>query len=133
MNEIKKLVIVFIIGAILGAGICGGLVYRSGARRIGQLGGELDEITRINSELARRLAEREAMVDQLTEDSRKLRESIERRQEIIDAAKRELESSRSSVAKIRALLILIRDAKQNIDRDYSAVYDIDRSTDIPAN
>jgi hypothetical protein len=133
MNEIKKFVIVFVIGAILGAGICGGLVYRSGAQRIGQLGGELDEITRINSELAGRLAAREALVAQLAEDNGKLTESINRRQGIIDAARRELESSQSSVAKIRALLILIRDAKQNLDRHDSAVYTIDRGADIPTN
>jgi hypothetical protein len=104
MNEIKKLVIVFAIGAILGAGICGGLIYRSGARRIDEIGGELDSANRTNQQLTERLAEREAVVDKLTE-------SIDTRQGIIDAARRELESSKSSVAKIRALLELLRDSK----------------------
>jgi hypothetical protein len=133
MNETKKLVIVFAIGAILGAGVCGGLLYRASAQRIGQLGGQLDEITRTNIELTGRLATREALVTQLTKDNGRLTESIDRRQGIIDAAKRELESSQSSVAKIRALLVLIRDAEQNLDRHDRAVYTIDRSADIPTN
>ena len=133
MNEIKKYIAVFIIGAILGAGICGVLVNRSGARRIGQLGGELAEINNINRQLADRLAQRETLVDQLAADNRNLGESIERRQGIIDAAKRDLESSRSSVAKIRALLVLIRDAEQNLDRHDDTVYTINRSADISTN
>ena len=133
MNEIKKLVIVFAVGAIIGAGICGGLLYRASAQRIGQLGGELDEITRTNIELTGRLATREALVTQLTADSGRLTESIDRRQGVIDATERELESSKSIVTKIRTLLVLIRDAQQNLDRHDNTVYTINRSADIPTN
>ena len=111
MSELKKYLLVFVAGLVLGSGIVGGLVYRSGADRARQLGGELAAAADSNRRLAEQLTERETLVDQLAEDNRELAESIEYRQGIIDAAKRELESSRSSIAKIRALLELLRNTE----------------------
>ena len=95
--QIKSYIITGSICFVLGASVCGGLVYRHGANRIGQLGGELEAIRAANGQLAGQLAQREVVVNQLAE-------SIDARQGTIDAAKRELEGSRSSIAKIRAVL-----------------------------
>jgi hypothetical protein len=111
VQKIKGYVITGILCFILGSAVVGGLVYRSGVDRARQLGGELAAAADSNRQLAGQLEQREALVNQLAEDNRSLTESIEYRQGIIDAAKRELESSRSSIAKIRALLELLRNTE----------------------
>ena len=108
---VKKYLVAFAVGALLGAAICGGLVYRSGAGRIAELGGQLEQATTANQRLTGQLSEREALLNQLTATNNKLARSIDDRQGIIDAARAELESSKSSVAKIRALLELIKNSK----------------------
>lgn len=111
MEAWKKYIAVFLLGACLSAAIVGGLVYRSGLSRIAEIGGQLDAANRANQQLAGKLVEGETLVNQLAEDNRRITESNESSKRIIDAAKRELESSRSSVAKIRALLELLRDTQ----------------------
>lgn len=112
---VKKYLLAFAIGALLGAAICGGLVYRSGAGRIAELGGQLEQAATANQRLAGQLTERETLLNQLAAANNKLTRSIDDRQGIIDAARAELESSKSSIAKIRALLELIKNSKYNSD------------------
>jgi peptidoglycan hydrolase CwlO-like protein len=95
--QIKTCVVISCISFVLGSAVCGGIVYRLGAGRIGQLGGELEQARAANRDITNRLTQRENVVNQLAT-------SIDRRQAIIDATERELASSRSSIAKIRAIL-----------------------------
>lgn len=107
----RKYLITGAVCFILGAIVVGGLVYQSGAKRARQLGGELDAAIAANRELTGQLEQRAALVNQLAKDNRRIAESNESSQRLIDATKIELESSKSSVAKIRAILELLRDAE----------------------
>ena len=99
--SIKSHLITGAVCFVLGSLVCAGVAYRLSTSRIDQLGGQLDQAASTNRDLANRLIQREIMVNQLAT-------SIRSRQDIIDAAGRELESSRSSIAKIRAILELIK-------------------------
>jgi len=102
--SIKTCVIISCISFLLGAAVCGGIVYRLGAGRIGQLGGELEQARAANRDLTNRLTERENVVNQLAD-------SINARQAILDATERELASSRSSIAKIRTILEYLKNSQ----------------------
>jgi len=100
--HVKSYLLCFVLGLAIGAGICGAIVYRAGALRIGQLGGQLEQAIRTNRELGIQLADAETMVSQF-------RAELDRSAGFISSAKSELESSKSSVAKIRAILEALRD------------------------
>jgi uncharacterized protein HemX len=120
--SIKSHVITGAVCLVVGAALCGGLAYRISTRRIDQLGGQLEQAASANRDLTNRLNEREVMVNQLAA-------SIRSRQGIIDAAKNELESSKNSIAKIRAILELLKANQSNSNpsspREY---YDTDFDT-----
>jgi uncharacterized protein HemX len=100
---------------ILGALVCAGLAYRISTQRIDQLGGQLDQAAITNRQLAGSLEQREVVISEL-------RSSIDKRQGILDAAGRELESSKNSIAKIRAILELLKagqlDSSASSPREY---------------
>ena len=102
--SIKTCVIISCVCFILGAALCGGIIYRLGSGRITELGGQLEQATSANRDLANRLTEREVMVTQLVH-------SIDARQGILDATRNELESSRNSIAKIRAILEYLKNSQ----------------------
>jgi chromosome segregation ATPase len=108
VDKIKSYLIVGAVCFIVGAALVGGLAYRSGTARAGQLGEQLETIGRINRELAGQLVERADYIDGLEQANRELADAIANRQRVIDSAKRELESSRSSIDKIRALLKILK-------------------------
>jgi hypothetical protein len=96
----------FVLGLVIGAGVCGAIIYRSSSIRIGHLGGELDEAIRNNRQLGEQLADAEVMVG-------KLGAELDRNAGFISAARTELESSKSSIAKIRAILEALRDLERS--------------------
>jgi hypothetical protein len=102
MMHVKGYLFCFVLGLTIGAGVCGTIVYRTSALRIGQLGGELEQAIRDNQRLGDKLAHAEVVVG-------KLGAELDRSSGFISSAKSELESSKSSVAKIRAILEALRD------------------------
>jgi hypothetical protein len=91
---------------VLGAALCGGIIYRLGSGRITELGGQLEQAIAANRDLANRLTQRENVVNQLAA-------SVDRRQTILDATRNELESSRNSIAKIRAILEYLKNSQSD--------------------
>jgi uncharacterized protein HemX len=104
----KKYLIAFALGACLGAAIVGAIVYRSGAIGAGQIREQLDRTQYFNRQLTDQLIQRDYTIGRLEQSNSELKKSIADRQKTIDAARRELESSKSSIDKIRALLLIIK-------------------------
>jgi hypothetical protein len=102
----RKTLVVFVLGLVVGSGVCGAIFYRASSSRIGQLGGQLEQAIGNNRELGIKLADAEALVGQLGAE-------LDRNAGFISSAKSELESSKSSVAKIRAILEALRDLERS--------------------
>jgi hypothetical protein len=101
MKNAKIYLLIFLLGASIGAGLCGWFAYRPSASRASDLGGQLADANDAYQRLADNLAQRETLVSEL-------REAIDERQGILDRISSEAESSKGSIAKIRAILEIIK-------------------------
>jgi hypothetical protein len=116
INNVKNYLYMLFIGFLVGGCLVGGLTYRAGLDGIGRIGVKFQHIAEVNRELTRQLGERDVLHSQLERENleirainRKLEISSERRQGIIDAARAELASAKTSVDKIRAIFVLLKD------------------------
>jgi hypothetical protein len=100
--HVKINLLCFVLGLVVGAGVCGAIVYRASLGRIGFIGGQLEQAIGDNQRLGNELADAKNVVGQLGAE-------LDRSAGFISSAKSELESSKSSVAKIRAILEALRD------------------------
>jgi hypothetical protein len=104
----RKYIIVFTLGLVIGAAVCGTLIHRTSSIRIGSLGGQLEQAIRTNRQLGIELDDAKVMVGQLGAE-------LERNESFIAGTRSELESSKTSVQKIRAILERLRDLERGLD------------------